>query len=214
MPIKNPFKKTFAQKRKALGVTRSLAMEATKKPVVSVSKHGQINSIHANPKIRKIETTSLKKLNELDNKLLKLAAFKPKNEMEARKRDEAVYLIKEKIRNTEYAKTNALNVVSKERRQEREKRQEKLIFKKLFSIVSKSAAFKKDSNMVFRNKILNSKYDLVLLRKNYQNLLITSKKRFVDVTSKEAIDLLERSIVSESSNKVSSGKVGFNPFLP
>ena len=186
MPIRKPIKtikkklglkKTFEKKRKALGFEGSIS-----------GIKGQLTvKTSTNPKIRQIAATSFKKLDKLNNKLIKLGEFKPKNEIESRKKKDAIALVKEKIKEEKNSAELKIRSVNIERNSERQKRQAKIISKKLFNLLDEN-----EKRIIYmKSKLI---FNELSLRKKYQELLKTKKKTFADVSSKEAFDLLKSSI--------------------
>lgn len=180
MPLKKPIQAikkklglepTFEKKRTALGVERKREFNTTK-------LQGQ-----ANPKIRKIETLSSIQINRIENKLKELSAFKPKNEMEARKKNEAILKLNEKLNNAEIVKMDSISTIDIKRKQEREKRQEQIIEKKLLSVLKSSPEYKRNAS-IFAN---SHRYSPSELRKSYQSFLKTSGKTFVDLTPSDIL---------------------------
>jgi len=195
-PFRNPFKKTFAEKRKALGITRSLPSESyTTKPTVSTSKHGQINSAQANPKIRKLNYTYESNKLKLSKSLEKITKYKPKNEIEARKRKEEISRLKTKLLALESEKKSELFLINKTRNSDRTKRQGQLIFKKLLKIVPKNklALLATKLNNV-HGVMTSSQIDVNLLVSNYRSFITSKKVTYKELNGIDAYKILTSTI--------------------
>ena len=192
MPIRKPIKtikkklglkKTFEKKRKALGVIK-----------YNNGKGPLIAKLSVNPKISKIETSSLKKRIILNNKLIKLGEFKPKSELEVRKKKNAIALVKEKIKEEKNSAELKIKKVNAYRNKQRDKRQEQIIFNKLYSLLSKREQRILKQKLAILKISTYSFADKVLLREKYLELLKIKKKTFADVSSRESLYLLMDSI--------------------
>jgi len=188
MPIKKPLQNikkklglapTFEKKRNALGVTREFNDTRTNNVG---GMRVKADSRQANPKIRQIESLSSIQINGIENKIKELSAFKPKNEMEARKKKEALLKLNEKLNNAKIVKMDSISTIEIKRKKEREKRQEKIIENKLLSVLKSSPEYKRNASSLAKLETLPFKYTPSELRKSYQYFLKTSGKTFVELT--------------------------------
>lgn len=191
MPLKRPntnaikptikkklgLKTTFEEKRKALGIERTREFNTTTK------LQGQ-----ANPKIRAAEGSLKKASGTLETKINSLLSKKPKNELEARKLEEDISNLKEKLREEILKKKNAVYLINSKRNQDRNARQSKIIANKLVSILSPV------DKIMLKARLSEGVLDFNTVSSNYRYLLKIRNKTFAEVTSKEALDILERSI--------------------
>ena len=191
MPIKNPFKKTFEQKRKALGVSRKEGDTRTYSPIGARDKGPLKIEISANPEIRKIATTYQATKLKFENEIKKTGNYKPKNEMEARKRQEKLAILEQDIKDLRLKTLNKIDITNLKRIASRKNRQSKIIEEKLLKIITDSIYFKRNALPQYKNRILSWKK----LRKNYQNFLKNKNKTFADITSQDAVDILEASVI-------------------
>jgi superfamily II RNA helicase len=169
MPIKNPFRKrNFADKREAAGITRNKTGSMT----------GTID-----PKLKKIGSSISKEEVLLHEKLVKLSSFKPKNQIEANNKKKAISLTNKKL-------SDLIN----SRGISRTKRQEEILEKKLIQLLSEAGRqklknFSEDPFQtipVFNRKKLREEY-LSLLKK--RNITVN------EITSKDALKLLESAAI-------------------
>lgn len=195
MPIKNPFKKKFEQKRKALGVSRKEGDTRTYSPIGARDKGPLKIKISANPKIRKIATTYEATKLKFENEVKKTGNYKPKNEMEARKRQEKLAILEQEIKDLRVKTLNKIDITNLKRIASRKNRQSKIIEEKLLKIITDSIYFKRNALPQYKNRILSWKYDPVKLRKNYQYFLKNKNKTFADITFQDAVDILETSVI-------------------
>ncbi len=195
MTIRNPFKKTFKQKRESIGVDREFNDTRTRL-VGSMKVTNHPSHRQANPKIRQIETLSEIQINGIKNKLKELSSKKTKNELEARRQKEAISKLKSKINKLEFSTKNKTSLISAKRNEERKLRQGKLIEKKLKSIIKDSAAFKRNASDYVKYKF-DTKIDPLKLRQEYEYFLKTKRKSFADITLNEAVALLDSAIVKK-----------------
>lgn len=190
MPIKNPFKKTFKQKRKSLGVRREY--NDTRTRIIGGLK---ANDGQANPKIKKTESNFKKEKEQLKSKYNKLLDFKPRNEMQARKKEEALKPLKAKLESLDKIKENKIETIETKRKLDREKRQANIIYNKLLDILDE----KQRSALISKGGFFGVSFDAKLLRQKYKDL-ITKKNRnltFKDITSKQAYALLDSVIIKK-----------------
>lgn len=197
MPIKKPLQTikkklglepTFKQKRESLGVKREF--NDTRTRIVG----GMIGN--ANKKVTQIEHSNFLKIVGLQDKLTALSAKKPKNELEARRKKEAILKLKEMIGALEIIEKNEISNITTARTKERKLRQGKLIENKLKSIIKDNPSFTGFGSDRIKS-VVNSKIDILKLRENYHYLLKTKKITFADITTNDAVTLLVNSIIKK-----------------
>jgi hypothetical protein len=190
MPLKNPLKKTFKQKRKGLGVKRVIKTLVSE-PVlqgkieyesfISNMKYGS-----ANPKAHKLESVFRKKENNILKKIFILKKKKPKNELEEKKIKEAILKLKNVFIDLESQKKRDWIALNKVRASSRTKRQEKILFDKLYSILSSKEKF-----LLATVDNPSSNFSLIKLKRDYLALLKNKNLTFKDIKSNQVITLLD-----------------------
>lgn len=193
MPI---IKRTFKKKRVSLGVERSKGDPIVYSAKGGVDK-GSMNRARAvDPKVRKIERSSFDSYSKLQKKLDKLIDYKPKNEIEVRKKNKAISLLKEKISAIDESKATKLRQVKIDRDLAREKRQQKIIEKKLLEILNEKghANWRTPELKLLRENVRRSRYDRLELRKAYQSFIKEKGISYSKLMHSQVQEIFQRAV--------------------
>ncbi|MFA7575892.1 MAG: hypothetical protein WCY27_01380 [archaeon] len=168
------------QKREALGIIREPELHSRKSKML----YGQT----INPKIRKIKKISANKIEDIKIKIQKLKDKKPTLASEVQKIKTEISKLEQKLIGLRWERDIMVFDIRNNRDHNRRFRQEDILFKKIYLILTPSVR----KQLSFSK--LKSNLDGQKFKQNYLKLLKEGKKTFKDLTPEDAYDILFRSL--------------------